>query len=77
LSKIAVLTSNAERINNYSRALSNLIETAQRDMRYGTFLIKHAMNQICSTGFNIEKYGKKWVIKFPKLDINLQKFDVT
>lgn len=77
LSKIAVLTSNADRINSYSRALSDLVELAQRDMRLGQFLIKHAMNQLCSTGFNIEKRGKKWEIKFPKIDINLQKFDIS
>ena len=76
LSKIAVLTSNADRINSYSRALSDLVELAQRDMRLGRFLIKHTMNQICSTGFNIEKHGKKWEIKFPKVDINFQKFDI-
>ncbi|MGD8431023.1 MAG: hypothetical protein PVG23_00440 [Nitrosopumilaceae archaeon] len=75
-SKIATLTSNANRINNYSRSLYQAIETFQKDMRFGKFLIKHSMNQLCSTGFDIKKNGKKWELKFPKIEINLNKTEM-
>lgn len=75
LSKIGTLSSNADRINNYSQALSNAIETAQLDMRIGAYVVKHMLNQLCATGFNVEKKGKKMELKFPKININLQNFE--
>ena len=74
LGKIGTISSNPERINDYSDALSGLVEHSRIDMRYGKDMIKIAMDQVCSISFDVKKKGRKFEINIPSLDLNLFKF---
>jgi len=75
LGKIGTITNNADRVNNYSKALSDAFTHARTDSReISKSIIIYWMNQVSSTSFTIMKKGNRFEISLPKIDFNFMKF---